>query len=62
MYPLYTQRTHNVYTPKVVTPARNIRIDDALWEAAQEKAADRRETVTAVIKRALVAYVEDDNE
>lgn len=42
------------------TKVRTVRIDDELWQAAQEKAKRRRETVAAVIKRALLAYVEDE--
>lgn len=41
------------------TKVRGVRVDDKLWEAAQKKAAERRETVAAVIKRALLAYVEE---
>lgn len=41
------------------TKIRGVRIDDALWEAAQEKAERRRESVADVIRRALLAYVED---
>lgn len=42
------------------TKVRTVRVDDELWEAAQAKAKRRRETVAAVIKRALLAYVEDE--
>lgn len=38
------------------TPLRNIRVPDALWAAAQAKAADRGETVSDVIRRALERY------
>ena len=41
------------------TKVRTVRVDDELWQAAQEKAKRRRETVAAVIKRALLAYVEE---
>lgn len=34
-----------------------MRIPDELWQAAQRVAADRGETVTAVIIRALERYV-----
>lgn len=43
------------------TPIRTIRIDDELWTAAQSKAARRRETVATVIRRALLAYVEEES-
>jgi predicted transcriptional regulator len=39
------------------TPGRNVRVPDELWEAAQEIACDRDETVTDVILRALRRYV-----
>ena len=41
-----------------VTKLRNVRVDDDLWRDAKKIAADRRETLSAVIKRALVEYVE----
>lgn len=41
-----------------VTKLRNLRVDDDLWAEAQRIAADRRETLSAVMKRALVEYVE----
>lgn len=41
------------------TPNRTVRIPDEVWEAAKEKAADRGETVTDVIIRALKRYVRD---
>lgn len=44
------------------TKTRGVRIDDDLWTRAMAKAERRRETVAAVIKRALLAYVEDDDE
>lgn len=47
---------HNGSVP--ATKLRNIRVDDALWAAVKAIASDRRETVSAVIKRALVEYVE----
>lgn len=40
-----------------VTPVRNIRIGEELWRSAQAAAAAHGETLTAVIERALVAYV-----
>ena len=41
----------------VSTKSRNVRIDDRLWEEAQKIATAKRETLSAVIKRALVDYV-----
>jgi len=45
----------------VETRNRNVRVDDELWEAAQAKAARRRESVSDVIRRALLAYVAEDD-
>lgn len=39
------------------TPLRSIRVPDALWKAAQEKAAERGESVSDVIRAALERYV-----
>ena len=41
------------------TPNHTVRIDDDLWQAALRKAHDRGETLTDVIRRALVAYLRD---
>jgi len=41
------------------TPKRGVRIPDELWEAVKRIAADRGETVTDVIIRALKRYVRD---
>ena len=41
------------------TPNRTVRVPDELWDAAKRVAADRDETVTAVIIRALVRYVRE---
>lgn len=38
------------------TPARAVRVDGALWRAAQGRAAERGETVSDVIRRALRWY------
>ena len=43
-----------------VTKIRTVRVDDALWEAAQRRAQERRESVADVIRRALLAYIEGD--
>jgi hypothetical protein len=40
------------------TPGRNVRVSDATWQAAKQVAAERGETVTAVIVRALKSYAE----
>lgn len=39
------------------TPARNLRIPDALWQAAKERAAEEHTTVTAVVIAALHRYL-----
>lgn len=38
-------------------PTRSVRVPDELWSAAKRVAADRGETITDVIIRALVRYV-----
>lgn len=40
------------------TPIRSIRVPDDEWRAAQERAAERGETVTDLIRRALRRYAE----
>jgi hypothetical protein len=40
------------------TPVRSVRVSDVLWGAAQDEAARRGETVTAVIVRALEEYTQ----
>lgn len=42
------------------TKVRGVRVDDELWKKALAKAKDRRESVADVIRRALLAYTEDD--
>jgi predicted DNA binding CopG/RHH family protein len=41
----------------VVTPLRNIRVSDALWDAAKRRAAKEGVTVTDVLLNALKMYV-----
>lgn len=38
------------------TPIRTVRVPDDVWQAAQERAAEKGETVSAVIVRALKRY------
>ena len=38
------------------TPQRTIRISDDLWARAQRRAAERGETLTDVVRRALEDY------
>ena len=45
--------------PRPVTPRRSVRVRDELWNAAQDKAHDRSETVTDVVIRALERYVRE---
>lgn len=47
------------YMKDLRTPRRSVRVDDELWVRAQAKAKDRRESVADVIRRALLAYVEE---
>jgi len=42
------------------TPSRNIRIPDDEWEAAKRAAAERHETISIVVRRALREYVEEE--
>ena len=44
-------------TGRGATPARSVRVDEQLWQAAQAVAASRGENLTQVIVRALNAYV-----
>lgn len=55
-----TTAIRKITYPRAVPPTkiRGVRVDDELWQAAQERAADRRESVADVIRRALLAYVE----
>jgi antitoxin component of RelBE/YafQ-DinJ toxin-antitoxin module len=39
------------------TPARAVRVEDGLWQAAQQQAEQRGETVSDVIRRALQRYI-----
>lgn len=39
------------------TPGRTVRIPEDVWKAAQARAAERGETMTAVIERALKRYI-----
>ena len=43
--------------PRPDNPARSVRVRDELWNAAKERAAEREETVTDVLIRALERYV-----
>lgn len=54
-----TSRVQNGAVPN--TKLRNLRVDDALWNEAKRIAGERRETLSAVLKRALVEYVEQHN-
>jgi predicted HicB family RNase H-like nuclease len=39
------------------TKGRNVRVEDDLWALAQKRAEERGESVSDVIRRALVRYV-----
>ena len=41
------------------TPVRGIRVPDPLWHRAQARAAERGETLTEVVLRALHRYLRD---
>lgn len=38
---------------------RTVRVPDDLWEQAQEKAAEKGETLSEVIRRALEEYIKN---
>jgi hypothetical protein len=38
------------------TTRRTVRIEDGLWQAAQDKAADRGDNLSEVIRQALIEY------
>lgn len=38
------------------TPIRTVRVPDDVWQAAQDRAAEKGESVSAVIVRALKRY------
>jgi hypothetical protein len=46
----------------VARRTRNVRVEDDLWNAAQQAAQERGENVAVVIRRALIAYVAADRE
>jgi hypothetical protein len=51
---LYSADAHNgSYN---LTPRRTVRISDEVWQAAQKRAAERDESVSEVIREALVKY------
>lgn len=45
----------------VRTPQRTVRVPDRIWQAAQEKAQQRGERVSDVIRLALIRYIEEDS-
>lgn len=60
-YDLGSLFSEPVILPRVIrdthTPARSIRVPDALWEAAQAAAEENGESVSDVVRKALEAYV-----
>jgi len=44
------------------TPLRAIRIDDELWEAAQVKAAEQGDNLSAIIRDALRTYIQENED
>lgn len=44
----------------VETPIRKIRIDKELWDAASELADQNHEPVSALIRRALIQYLKEN--
>ncbi len=41
------------------TTLRNVRVPDEVWLPAKERAAEQGETVSDVVRRALVDYVKE---
>lgn len=41
------------------TTPRAIRVDDDLWDAAKTATEDRGETISDVVRLALIAYVQE---
>lgn len=39
------------------TPARAVRVEDGLWRAVAQRADERGETISDVVRRALRAYL-----
>jgi predicted transcriptional regulator len=46
-------------SPSKGTARRTVRIPDELWEAAQEAAEERGESVSDIIRRALEDYIRE---
>lgn len=42
--------------PRPGTKAHNIRLEDDLWEAAKQRAAERGETVSEAVRKFLIRY------
>jgi hypothetical protein len=42
-----------------VTPVRNVRIADEVWQPALAKARSRHETITSIVEQALRDYIAD---
>lgn len=45
--------------PRKDNPTRQVRVQDDLWRAAHEKAAEKGTTVSQVIRAALERFVRD---
>lgn len=45
--------------PRPGNPARAVRVEDELWQAAKVKARENGETVSDVLRRCLETYVEE---
>jgi len=47
---------------KGATPLRAVRVDGPLWDAAQAKAAEQGDNLSAVIRDALRKYINESEE
>lgn len=43
--------------PRPDNPARQVRVEDALWKSAHKIARQRGETVSGIVRAALARYV-----
>lgn len=53
---------HSVATVSIVpeTPIRRVRVSDDIWDAANDAAKANGETLSVVIRRALIQYTKDN--
>jgi hypothetical protein len=42
------------------TPRRTVRIDDRLWDASKDRAQERGDNLSEVIRKGLASYLKED--